>query len=250
MTLLALRQLSRTYGGVTAVDRIDLTVSAGERVALIGPNGAGKTTLVDLVAGRQRPSAGEVRLDGTDITREAEHRRVRRGIAKTFQHSSLFDDLPVGENVALALRRRDGTATRVLRRADEAAHADEAAALLHTVGLGPIAARRAGTLSHGERRQAELCVTLATRPRLLLLDEPVAGMSPAETAAFVPLIKSLDPTLTVLIVEHDLDVVFAVAARVVVLAAGRVLADGAPATVREDAAVQEAYLGHRRPGSA
>jgi branched-chain amino acid transport system ATP-binding protein len=246
--VLRVEGLSRSYGSLVAVEGVDLTVQSGARHALIGPNGAGKTTLFDMVGGRTRPSRGRIVLrtaDGErDVTRLPEHERARLGVAKTFQHSNLFDGLSSQTNVAMAVQRHAGIAGRPWFRARRYTDVTERACeLLGRVGLDDRAAAAAGALSHGERRQLEVAVALATHPHLLLLDEPTAGMSPAESTAFVALIRSLPDDLSVLVIEHDMDVVFSLATRVSVMAAGRLLAEGAPAEIRADAVVQEAYLG-------
>jgi len=229
------------------VDDVTLTVHQGDRHALIGPNGAGKSTLFSMVSGTVPVSSGRICFRGDEITRTAEYRRARLGIGKTFQHSNLFDGLTALENVALPVRRRLGVAWQMLlpARRYEAA-TGQARALLDTVGLAGRADVAAGALSHGERRQLEVAMALATGPVLLLLDEPTAGMSRAESAAFVEMIGRLPRSLTVLIIEHDIDVVFALANRITVMHVGRLLADGTPEEVRNSAAVQEAYLGGER----
>jgi branched-chain amino acid transport system ATP-binding protein len=236
--------LTRRYGSLVALDGVSLSVAAGARHAVIGPNGAGKSTLFGLVTGSLRPSAGRVVFDGEDVTRRPDHARARAGMAKTFQHSSLFTSLPVLDNVALATQRAAGRAMAMLRPA--ARHDDvqeQAMARLTQVGLAARAAIPATALAHGERRQLEVALALATSPKLLLLDEPTAGMSAADSASFAELIESLGAAVTVLIIEHDLDVVFRLATRVTVLHLGRVLADGTPDQVRADETVQRAYLG-------
>lgn len=242
--LLELSGLRKEYGSLVAVDDVSMAVTAGERRALIGPNGAGKTTLFNLIGGTAEPTGGTIRFRGRDITRMPEHRRARIGIAKTFQRSNLFDGLSALENVAIAVRRHQGIAHRPLRPAGRYRAVDECAMdLLERVGLADRYAGPAGILSHGERRQLEVAVALAIEPTLILLDEPVAGMSAAERDAFVAMVGALPRTLTILVIEHDMDVVFALANRISVLDAGRVLAEGAPAEVRDDPVVQEAYLG-------
>jgi branched-chain amino acid transport system ATP-binding protein len=236
--------LTRRYGSLVALDAVSLSVAPGARHAVIGPNGAGKSTLFALVAGALRPSAGRVVFDGQDVTRRPDHARARAGIGKTFQHSSLFPSLSVLDNVAMAAQRANGRAMRMLRPAGRhAAVQEQARGQLELVGLAARATAPAGALSHGERRQLEVAIALAASPKLLLLDEPTAGMSAADSAGFAGLIESLGAAVTVLIIEHDLDVVFRLATRVTVLHLGRVLADGAPAEVRADQAVQRAYLG-------
>lgn len=242
--VLELRGLTKRYGSLVAVDAVDLAVEEGARHALIGPNGAGKTTLFDIVGGRQPPSSGAILLGGRDVTRLREEQRARLGVAKTFQHSNLFDGLSARDNVAIAVRRQLGVAADPWRvAARQAAVTGRAEELLARMGLAGRSHAPAGALSHGERRQLEVALALATEPRLLLLDEPVAGMSPAESAAFVAMVRALPPELTVLVIEHDMDVVFDLATRVSVLHAGRLLEEGPPAAVRASAAVQEAYLG-------
>ena len=241
-TLLHLHGVTKDFGSLRAVDAVSLDVAAGSRHAVIGPNGAGKSTLLALVAGALAASAGQVEFDGRDVTRMAEWRRSRLGIARTFQHSALFLRETAVENVLLAAQRQAGAAWSMLRpatsRRDLVARCRE---LLDMVGLAR-PKRPAGVLSHGERRQLDVAMALALRPRLLLLDEPAAGMSPAETARLCDVIEALPDTVTVLLVEHDLDVVFGLADTVSVLHLGRHLFTGTPAEVRASTAVQEAYL--------
>jgi branched-chain amino acid transport system ATP-binding protein len=243
--LLSLSDVSRHFGALKAVDDVSLDVPAGARHALIGPNGAGKSTLFKLVTGSMRVSSGTVRLDGADVTGLTEPRRARRGISQTLQHSSLFLTQTVQQNVLLAAQRQHATRHSLVPRRQAAAR-ERARALLADVGLAARAESTVATLSHGERRQLEVALALACEPRLLLLDEPAAGMSPAESARLVGLLKALPETVTVVIVEHDLDVVFALATSVTVLHLGRVLLTGTPDEVRASTAVQEAYLGTGR----
>jgi branched-chain amino acid transport system ATP-binding protein len=243
--LLTLSGVGRHFGALKAVDDVHLDVPAGARHALIGPNGAGKSTLFKLITGSMPVTTGRVGLGGTDITRLSEPQRARLGISQTLQHSSLFLTQTVLQNVLLAAQRRHGSRHALVPRRQAAAR-DRARGLLVDVGLGgredvPVAA-----LSHGERRQVEVAVALACEPRLLLLDEPAAGMSPAESGRLVGLLKSLPESVTLVIVEHDLDVVFALATSVTVLHLGRVLLTGTPDEVRTSSAVQEAYLGTGR----
>ncbi|MDG4830568.1 ABC transporter ATP-binding protein [Solwaraspora sp. WMMD1047] len=235
--------LTRAYGALRAVDSVSLTVDAGARHALIGPNGAGKSTMFKLLSGEVRPSSGRIRYFGTDITGYAQPRRVRMRIAQTYQHSSVFMPLTVRENVALAAQRVQGIGTvwwRAARRYTE--RTTWAEENLAAVGLEQRADDLAASLSHGERRQLELALALASRPRVLLLDEPTAGMSASESADFVTLVKGLPPELTVIVVEHDLDVVFSLATQISVLHHGQLLATGGPDEVSANPAVQEAYL--------
>jgi branched-chain amino acid transport system ATP-binding protein len=246
--LLETRGLTRRYGSLLALDAVSLSVAAGARHAVIGPNGAGKSTLFGLITGALRATAGRVVFDGRDVTRRPDHARARAGMGKTFQHSSLFTSLPVLDNVALATQRVAGRGMAMVRPAGRhPAVRARAMCQLELVGLAGRAAVPAATLSHGERRQLEVALALATSPKLLLLDEPTAGMSAADSARFAELIESLGTAVTVLIIEHDLDVVFRLATRVTVLHLGRVLADGTPEEIRADETVRRAYLGDTAP---
>lgn len=238
---LEVRDLRREFGGIRALDGVSLTVAQGERRALIGPNGAGKTTLFNVLTGELPPTGGAVHLAGEDVTGRRTWQLARRGLARMYQRNELFEPLAARENVALAIAAKRGpyrpfTSPPV----GELAAAD---ALLARVGLGGRERALASALSHGERRQLEFAVALASGPSVLLLDEPTAGMSPAETARITELIASLERTLTVIIVEHDMDVVFRLADRVSVLHEGRVIADGTAAEIRGDVRVNEVYLG-------
>ncbi|WP_433462173.1 ABC transporter ATP-binding protein [Spirillospora sp. CA-128828] len=245
--VLELQGLTRSYGVLTAVDQVNLTVAQGERHALIGPNGAGKSTLFATAAGTLRASAGRVLFRGHDVTSLPESERARRGMLRTYQHSSLFLGCSVLDNVALAAQRVQKVAHRFDRAARRFRHTEaEARRHLDSVGLAGRAHDTVADLSHGERRQLEVAMVLATQPALVMFDEPTAGMSAAETERFVTLMEQLPPTLTVLIVEHDLDVVFRLADRVTVLHLGKVLASGPPEAIRADEAVQRAYLGSAR----
>jgi len=235
------RDLRREFGGIKALAGVSLKVAQGERRAIIGPNGAGKTTLFNVLTGELEPTAGEVRLAGENVTGRRPHELARRGVGRMYQRNELFDPLLARENVAIAVAAAAGP-YRPFRSPppSELVAADE---LLERVGLGGRQATPARALSHGERRQLELAVALARRPRVLLLDEPTAGMSPTETARITELIASLDRSLTLVIVEHDMDVVFRLAERITVLHEGRVIAEGTPAQVRGDTLVNEVYLG-------
>jgi branched-chain amino acid transport system ATP-binding protein len=236
--------LTRRFGGLCAVDSVSLEVSPGARHAVIGANGAGKSTLFSLMAGAQRPTAGSVRLAGEDVTRLPEHRRARRGLARTFQHARLFDPATVTDNVALAVRRARGDGYQPWRdRQAEREVESRVAVLLGLVGLDGQERTPAAALSHGQRRQLEIALALAAEPRVLLLDEPTAGMAAPETRRFVELIHALPESLTVVLVEHGLDVVVGLASRLSVLHLGRLRADGDPVEVRADPAVRRAYLG-------
>ena len=241
---LELVDVSRRYGQLRAVNAVTLEVAAGSRHALIGPNGAGKSTLFGLISGTVRASSGHIRFLGVDVTRRSPHRRTRLGMGRTFQHSSLFDDLTGRENVAMSVQRKLGHASNAVlptaHFADVEARSEE---LLELVGLTDLAHIEAGSLSYGHRRQLEVALALATEPRLLLLDEPTAGMSRDEAHQFMALIGGLPGELTVMIVEHDMDVVFELASAISVLDAGRLIATGRPEEIRASAEVQEAYLG-------
>ena len=242
--VLELEGVGRRYGELQAVDDVTLAVELGSRHALIGPNGAGKSTLFHLVSGTVRPTSGTIRFAGHDVTRMAQHRRTRLGLGRTFQHSRLFDGMIARENVAVAAQRQYGHARNLVvptsRFVDVEARADE---LLSLVGLADIAEHKAGSLSYGHRRQLEVALALATEPRLLLLDEPTAGMSRDEAQRFMTVIGGLPQALTLIIVEHDMDVVFGLASVISVLDAGRLIASGLPEEIRSSAVVQEAYLG-------
>lgn len=236
--------VGRSFGELRAVEDVTFEVRPGSRHALIGPNGAGKTTLFNVIAGSLRVTSGRIRLVGDDITRTSEHRRSAKGMSRTFQHSKLFLRETVMENVLLASMRKNGTAANFLRPLRSyGAQAARCADLLAHVGLADRAASVAGALSHGERRQLEVAIALATDPELLLMDEPVAGMSPAETAGFLEVVHALPESVTVLLIEHDLDVVLGLADTVTMLHLGRHLITGTPSEVRASEAAQGAYLG-------
>ena len=233
MTLLETRGLARHFGGLEAVKSVDFDLPEGEHRALIGPNGAGKTTFVEMICGRIAPSAGRVFLDGADITALPAHRRIRRGIAYTFQITSVFAQLPVRENVALAARRR--LKGQALEAAVQAA--------LRQVGLAGTGDELAGTLSHGHQRLLEIAMGLVQRPRLLILDEPTQGLSDGEIDHFKRLVRGLKGEITILLIEHNMNVVMELAERVTVLESGAILAEGTPDQIHRNPAVQAAYLG-------
>ncbi len=241
---LELDGVAQHFGELRAVDDVTFAVDHGARHAVIGPNGAGKSTLFALIAGTRPATAGRVVLRGEDVTAVPEHERVRRGIVRTFQHSSLFLSATALENVVLAIQRRAGRSWSMIRPLHRRRELlDPAHELLGRVYLEDRHAAPAGTLSHGERRQLEVAVALACEPRVLLLDEPAAGMSAADTSKFLDLVRALPQDMTVLLVEHDLDVVFGVADTVTVLHLGRHLMTGSPDAVRASEEVQTAYLG-------
>jgi len=244
--LLQVEGLAKRFGGIVATDDLTLEVAAGELHAVIGPNGAGKTTLIAQLAGQLKPDAGRIHFDGRDITALPMHRRSTLGLARSFQITSLFLDFSVLDNVALAVQAHAGHSFRFWRNArGEEELRQPARAALERVGLSARADRPASALSHGEHRQLELAMALAGNPRMLLLDEPMAGLGPEESVAMVAMLRELKKELTILLVEHDMEAVFALADRITVLVYGRVIASGAPQAIRADAAVREAYLGEQ-----
>ena len=245
--LLTIEGLTKRFGGVVASDRITLDVLAGELHAIIGPNGAGKTTLVGQLAGEIAPNSGRVYFDGRDITALPTFRRSVLGLARSFQITSLFLDFTAHDNVALAVQAHTGHSFRFWRDARREPELREPArAALARVGLGARADVIVSRMSHGEHRQLEIAMALATRPRMLLLDEPMAGMGPEESARMVALLRELKQELTVLLIEHDMEAVFALADRITVLVYGRVIASGSPNAIRADAEVRKAYLGDQK----
>ena len=242
--LLSTDSLVKRFGGLAATDGLSLSVAEGELHALIGPNGAGKTTLIGQLSGELTPDSGTIRFDGRDVTRLPVHKRARRGLARSFQITSIFPSFTALDNVALAVQAHAGHSFRFWRDAGRDRRlTDPARAVLERVGLGARADTRADALAHGEKRQLELAMALATGPRLLLLDEPMAGMGPEDSARMVELLQELKGGVTILLVEHDMDAVFALADRITVLVRGKDLASGTPAEIRNDPAVREAYLG-------
>ena len=242
--LLELRGLCKRYGGLTVADDVSLTVLPGEIHAIIGPNGAGKTTLIGMISGTLPPDRGTVHLAGHDITGWSLPRRARLGLARSFQVTSVIPGFTAQENVALAVQGRRGSSFRFFGRVcDEDALNHAARAGLDRVGLGARADALSGTLSHGENRRLELAVVLATEPRLLLLDEPLAGAGAEETERLVALLRSLRGRFGMLVVEHDMQAVFALADRISVLVYGRVIVTGPPDAIRDHPEVRAAYLG-------
>jgi branched-chain amino acid transport system ATP-binding protein len=241
---LVLENVSREFGGLTAVDDVTLTVQPGERRALIGPNGAGKTTLFNLISGELRATAGTITFDGRDVTGLTPDRRAARGMARTFQITKLFRNLGVLDNVLLACEALDRRRFALLRSLASCTDLhDRAEQLLRDVGLWDLRREFARNLSYGDQRKLEVTLSMAGRPRLLLLDEPMAGLSPGESASMQDLLSRLDPAIAVLLIEHDMDVAFGFSERVTVLFQGRVLTDGHNEDVRMNQAVQEIYLG-------
>ena len=238
------RTLRKSFGGLTATDNLSLEVAEGEIHAVIGPNGAGKTTFVNLLSGLMKPDAGDILFEGRDITRLSAPARVRQGLARSFQITSIFRDFTVLENVMLSVQAGQGHSFRFWAPAakDESLRGP-ARELLEKVGLGDRIDVVAGNLAHGEQRQLEIAISLATHPRLLLLDEPMAGMGPEESQGMIDFLKALKGEYTMLLIEHDMDAVFALADRITVLVYGKAIATGTPDEIRGDAAVRAAYLG-------
>lgn len=247
--VLATRGLEKRFGSLVVAGGVELSLPAGARQALIGPNGAGKTTLINLVTGALRPDAGRVLLAGEDVTRLPPAGRVKRGLARTFQINCLFPDLTAIEAVTLAVCERDGLGAAWLRRlARCGAAVDEAHALLSSLTLGTVWDRPTRELAYGQQRLLEIALALATRPRVLLLDEPAAGVPRDESEHLFQVITGLSADLAVLFIEHDMHVVFRFARRVVVMVGGRILVEGAPAEIAADPRVRAVYLGAARGG--
>jgi branched-chain amino acid transport system ATP-binding protein len=244
--LLAIEGLTKRFGGVVASDGIALDVRPGELHAVIGPNGAGKTTLIGELTGEVTPDAGRIYFDGADVTGLPVYTRSALGLARSFQVTSLFLNFTALDNVALAVQAQAGHSFRFWRKArDERALREPARAALDRVGLGNRAEVVAASLSHGEQRQLEIAMALANKPRLLLLDEPMAGLGADESARMVKLLRELKREFPILLVEHDMEAVFALADRITVLVYGRVIASDLPARVRANEEVRQAYLGEQ-----
>jgi len=244
--LLQTEGLAKRFGGIVATDDVSLSIDAGELHAVIGPNGAGKTTLIAQLSGQLAPDAGRICFAGHDISALPMHKRSALGLARSFQITSLFLDLSVLDNVALAVQAQTGHSFRFWRPArSEKELREPARAALRRVGLEARAELPASALSHGEHRLLELAMALAGRPRVLLLDEPMAGLGPEESARMVGMLRALKKELTILLVEHDMEAVFALADRISVLVYGRVIASGAPADIRANQQVRDAYLGEQ-----
>lgn len=244
MTALAVERISKNFDGVAALADVSLDIEQGERRVILGPNGAGKTTLFHTISGNVMPSSGRIMLFGFDITRLRPDRRARLGLARTFQITNLFPRLTVLDSVLLAIGGARGGGLQLLRPPSSSRGLYEAAdRLLEQWGLSGTAWRVVRTLSYGEQRQLEIALALAGKPRLLLLDEPTAGLSPAETRRVVALVHALPRDMTILMIEHDMDVAFELADRIAVMHQGRLIAEGDQAAIRGNGQVVDIYLG-------
>ncbi|SDT99785.1 ABC transporter ATP-binding protein [Stappia sp. ES.058] len=242
--ILQLDDLSKAYGALQVTNHVSLDVRPGEIHAVIGPNGAGKTTLIGQISGSLSPDSGRIRFDGVDITALPMHARARAGLARSFQITEILPAFTTRENVALALQARDGHSFRFFRNVSRDSGLNARAdACLAELGLEARAAVPAGTLSHGEKRALELAIAMACQPKLLLLDEPMAGTGREETDRLVEVLRALKGRYAMLLVEHDMSAVFALADRISVLVYGEIVATGAPEEIRDDPRVREAYLG-------
>ena len=242
------RGLHKNFGALTVANAVDFCLEHGARHALIGPNGAGKTTFVELVTGALQPSAGQIRLDGADITHLPQAARVKRGLVRTFQITALFPRLSVLENVTLAVCERQGIAGGLFRPAGYHRRAiEEAHALLERLGLEDDALRPVNMLAYGRQRLIEIAVSLALSPKVLLLDEPAAGVPSGESGTIIGVIERLPSDIAVLIIEHDMDLVFRLAQRITVLVQGNILVEGPPEAIAADPEVRRVYLGERVP---
>ncbi len=238
------RKLCKSFGALTVAENIDFRLEPGARHALIGPNGAGKTTFVNMLMGALAPSSGQILLGGEDVTRTPQSARVRRGLGRTFQVTSLFRNLPVLDNVALGIAEREGSATRMWRAASSHREIiEESQSLLAALGLADEAATRVADLPYGKQRLVEIAIALGLRPKVLLLDEPAAGVPSHETEKILSNLEKLPPDIAILIIEHDMDLVFRFARRITVLVQGVVLVEGAPEEIARDKRVHDVYLG-------
>ena len=249
--ILEVRALSKSFGGIRATDNVDLAVQEGEIHAVIGPNGAGKTTLIAQLAGMLPSDSGRILFAGRDVTRLPTHARARLGMARLFQITSIFHDMSVLDNTLLAVQAHAGHSYRFWQKARRNARlTTPAMATLEQIGLAGKADLSARKLSHGEHRQLEIAMALAGKSNLLLLDEPMAGMGAEESAKMVELLRDLKTQKSMLLIEHDMDVVFALADRITVMVSGKTIASGTPETIRADENVRRAYLGEERSSNA
>jgi branched-chain amino acid transport system ATP-binding protein len=244
MAALETRSLCKSFGALTVAEKIDFRLEAGARHALIGPNGAGKTTFVNMLTGRLAPSSGAVLLGGDDITGLGQSARVKRGLGRTFQINTLFRELSVLDNVALGVAERLGVAGRMWRAASAYRDVrDEAAALLESLGLAADSGRRVLDLPYGKQRLVEIAIALGLKPSVLLLDEPAAGVPSMESARILEVLDRLPAAIAILIIEHDMELVFRFAKKITVLVQGQVLCEGTPSEISTDRRVREVYLG-------
>ena len=241
--VIRVRRAVKQFGGVTAVRNVDLDVGSGERLAVLGPNGAGKSTLFNLIAGTDAPTSGTVELFDVDVSNVGARGRARMGLSRTFQTSRVLNGLSIADNLYLGALGVDGGRFRLVRTRRDAALRDRADAAAGTVGLGGDLTRLAGSLSHGEQRQLEIGLALVARPRVLLLDEPAAGLSRSERLLLTDLLVSLDPSVALVLIEHDMDVALTVAQRVIIMNEGAVLVTGTPVEIRANERVHDLYLG-------
>jgi len=243
------KKLCKSFGALTVADNIDFRLEPGARHALIGPNGAGKTTFVNMLMGALAPSSGQILLGGEEITRVPQSSRVRRGLGRTFQVTSLFRSLPLLDNVALGIAEREGTATRMWKPASRHKEIkDEAMQHLAALGLADEAATRAADLPYGKQRLVEIAIALGLRPKVLLLDEPAAGVPSHESEKILSNLERLPSDIAILIIEHDMDLVFRFARRITVLVQGEVLVEGPPDEIARDRRVHQVYLGEQNHG--
>ena len=238
------QKLCKSFGALTVADNIDFRLEPGARRALIGPNGAGKTTFVNMLTGAMPPSSGRILLGGEDITKVSQAARVRRGLGRTFQVTTLFRKLPVLDNVALGIAERDGVARRMSKPASRHSEIiDEAMAVLGTLGLTADARIKVEDLPYGRQRLVEIAIALGLKPKVLLLDEPAAGVPSQDSGRILDVLASLPADIAILIIEHDMDLVFRFARRITVLVQGQVLVEGTPEQIAADRRVRDVYLG-------
>jgi branched-chain amino acid transport system ATP-binding protein len=247
--VLETRKLCKSFGALTVADNIDFRLEPGARHALIGPNGAGKTTFVNMLMGALAPSSGQILLGGEEVTRAPQSARVRRGLGRTFQITTLFRSLPVLDNVALGIAERQGVAKRMWKAASRHQEIkDECMELLAALGLADDASTRVADLPYGKQRLVEIAIALGLHPKVLLLDEPAAGVPSAETERILQRLEKLPPEIAILIIEHDMDLVFRFARRITVLVQGVVLVEGPPEEIARDVRVHQVYLGEQQHG--
>jgi branched-chain amino acid transport system ATP-binding protein len=246
MYSLETRKLCKSFGALVVAHNIDFRLAPGDRHALIGPNGAGKTTFVNMLMGALAPSSGAIFLGGEEVTRVPQSARVRRGLGRTFQVTTLFRNLPVLDNVALGIAERDGVARRMWRSASSHREViEEAQSLLAALGLADDAALRVGDLPYGKQRLVEIAIALGLKPKVLLLDEPAAGVPSSESELILQTLEKLPSDIAILIIEHDMDLVFRFARRITVLVQGAVLVEGTPEEIARDTRVHQVYLGEQ-----